>query len=124
MMDWKVLVAIVAVAAVGGWLVVRTMTAPPAPNARQATPLDRPAEPQGRVTALDRALPARLGDAPRGGENEFDRDVAALVAALRDDQAIQYYVFTNRERGGKMPPTMRYRRMGRFWQGAVTGVTR
>jgi hypothetical protein len=128
-MDSKVLIVIVVVAAVGGWLIVRAMTPAPPPRqiARQAVPQHPPAVPQGKVTAQDRALPASggAGGAPsERSEHDFDHDMVALAAALNEDQMIESYVFRNPARHLTMPPTLRYRLMGRFWQGVTTGVTR
>ena len=127
-MDSKILIVIAVIAAVGGWLIVRALTPKPAPapSARQAAAQKPPAAAQGKVTAHDRALPAvgGLGDAPAAhGPRDFDHDLAALVAALNEDQMIQWYVFSNPARHAKMPPALLYRRISRFWQG-TTGVAR
>lgn len=126
-MDWKVLTAIVVVAAVGGWLIVRAIApSTPRPISRQAVAERPPAIPAGRVTAVDRALPAVAGGTNNGAarSHDFDHDVAGLVTALNEDGQIQYFVFPNAARGATIPSTLRYQLAGRFWQGATTGVAR
>ena len=121
--DIKMLLAIVAGAALAGWVVVR-LGAPPAdaPEPRVAARAEPVAEQRlEEAPEPDRVAPPR--PAPSAGADETDseaivRDLNILVRAVRKDKHLEGVAFPESTRILEFPRMVHYVRAVEFWQPA------